>query len=72
CHHVRTRGMPGEMFVDLHICVDSSLSIEAAHKVAGNVEETIKNTIEGVEDVVVHIEPEDHCELAGPTRRIGK
>ncbi|NMC10262.1 MAG: cation diffusion facilitator family transporter, partial [Methanothrix sp.] len=72
CHRVRTRGMPGEMFVDLHIGVDSSLSIEAAHKVAGDVEEAIKSSIEGVLDVVVHIEPEDYCELTEPTRRLGK
>jgi len=72
CHRVRTRGMPGEMFVDLHTGVDSSLSVEAAHKVAREVEETIKKAIEGVEDVVVHIEPEDHCEHTGQTRGIGE
>ncbi len=72
CHRVRTRGMPGEMFVDLHICVDSSLSIEAAHKVAGDVEETIKSSIEGIKDVVVHVEPKEYCEFTGPKRRIGE
>ena len=38
CHSVRTRGMAGEIYVDLHIGVDSSLSIDAAHKVGEDVE----------------------------------
>lgn len=63
CHRVRARGMAGEIYVDLHIGVDSSLSIDAAHKVAKDVEHIIKNKIAGVKDVVVHLEPKDFCEL---------
>lgn len=63
CHRVRTRGMEGEIFVDLHIGVDRSLSIDAAHKVSEDVESMIKSKISGVRDVVVHIEPKDYCEL---------
>ena len=60
CHRIRTRGTPGQMYVDLHICVDSSLSLEAAHNVSEEVEVLIKVSIEGVEDVVVHMEPKDY------------
>jgi cation diffusion facilitator family transporter len=63
CHRVRTRGSPGRIFVDLHIGLDSTLSMDAAHKVGIAVEEKIKTFIEGVEDVVVHIEPKDYCEI---------
>jgi len=63
CHGVRTRGMTGEIFVDLHIGVDSSLSIDAAHKVSEELESRIKSEISGVRDVVVHLEPRDYCEL---------
>jgi len=63
CHGVRTRGMTGEIFVDLHIGVDSSLSIDAAHKVSEELEGRIKSRISGVRDVVVHLEPKDYCEL---------
>ncbi len=63
CHRVRTRGMAGEIYVDLHIGVDSSLSIDAAHKVGDAVEQKIKSKIEGVQDVVVHLEPRDYCGL---------
>lgn len=62
CHGVRTRGMIGEIFVDLHIGVDSSLSIDAAHKVGEDVESMITSKISGVRDVVVHLEPKDYCE----------
>jgi divalent metal cation (Fe/Co/Zn/Cd) transporter len=63
CHRVRTRGMSGEIYVDLHIGVDSSLTIEAAHKVAKDVEHRIKSKIVGVKDVVVHLEPKGYCEI---------
>jgi len=64
CHRVRTRGSPGAMYVDLHIGVDSALSIEAAHLVGKEVESKIKSSIPGVEDVVVHLEPRDYCRLS--------
>jgi cation diffusion facilitator family transporter len=67
CHGVRTRGMAGEIFVDLHIGVGSELSIDAAHKVGEDVESMIKSRVSGVRDVVVHLEPKDHCELKART-----
>lgn len=63
CHRVRTRGTPGEMYIDLHIGVDSTLSIEEAHKVGVEVEGRIKESVESVKDVVVHLEPKEFCEL---------
>lgn len=62
CHRIRTRGAPGQVYVDLHICVDSSLSLDMAHKVSEKVENLIKISIEGVEDVVVHVEPNGYIE----------
>lgn len=62
CHCIRTRGVPGQMYVDLHVCLDSSLSFEMAHKVSEEVENLIKASIEGVEDVVVHVEPDGYNE----------
>jgi len=71
CHRVRTRGMSGEIYVDLHIGVDSSLSIEAAHKVAKDVEHRIKSKIIGVKDVVVHLEPKGYCEIRAQNGSVG-
>jgi divalent metal cation (Fe/Co/Zn/Cd) transporter len=63
--------MAGEIYVDLHIGVDSSLSIEAAHKVAEDVEHKIKSKIVGVKDVVVHLEPQGYCEIKAQNGSVG-
>ncbi|MDD1750745.1 MAG: cation diffusion facilitator family transporter, partial [Methanothrix sp.] len=68
CHRVRTRGMAGEIYVDLHIGVDASLPLGAAHKVGEDVELSIKNKIPGVRDVVVHLEPKNYCEMEARTK----
>ena len=62
CHAVRTRGLAEEIYVDLHIGVDASLSLEKAHEVGEDVERAIKSRIPEVRDVVVHLEPRDYCE----------
>ena len=62
CHAVRTRGMAEEIYVDLHIEVDASLSMELAHEVGVDVERAIKGRIPEVRDVVVHLEPKDYCD----------
>jgi cation diffusion facilitator family transporter len=63
CHGIRTRGSPGEMYIDLHIGVDPTLTVDQAHELSMNVEERIKSSVDGVADVVVHMEPRDFCEL---------
>ncbi len=66
CHAVRTRGVAEEIYVDLHIGVDASLSMDMAHKVGEDVERAIKSSIPEVRDVVVHLEPRDHCDSDKP------
>ena len=57
CHEIRTRGTRSHVFIDLHILVDPSLSVENAHRIAEAVEKEIKSKISEVVDVVGHIEP---------------
>ncbi|NTU88632.1 MAG: cation transporter [Actinobacteria bacterium] len=59
CHGVRTRGTETEVYVDLHLLVDSDISVREAHAVAEQVEHCIKEKLPQVRDVVVHIEPDD-------------
>ncbi len=59
CHEIRTRGTKSHIFVDLHVLVDPSLSVENAHRIAETVEKEIKRKISEVVDVVVHIEPSE-------------
>jgi len=60
CHEIRTRGLANHIFVDLSIHVTPGLPIEQAHEIAHHVEEALQKQFEGVEDVVVHLEPEGH------------
>lgn len=57
CHGVRTRGTISHVFLDLHLVVEPSLSVQDAHEIAHIVEEEIKKRFPEVIDVVVHIEP---------------
>ena len=60
CHEIRTRGRRDDVHVDLHILVANEMPIAEAHDLASHIEEIIKKHIEGVTDVIVHIEPESH------------
>ncbi len=57
CHNIRTRGPPGSLYVDLHVEVDPDMSTYKSHTVSHIVQYRIKENIEGIEDVMVHIEP---------------
>lgn len=60
CHEIRTRGLPDHIFVDLSIHVAPDLPVEKAHALSHQVEGALKAQIQGVEDVVIHLEPEGH------------
>lgn len=53
----RSRGTPGGIFVDLTVEVDGSLTVAAAHALAHQVEDTVRDGIPGVMGVQVHVEP---------------
>jgi cation diffusion facilitator family transporter len=57
CHKIRSRGMQDHIFIDLHIQVDSSLTVKEAHQISYAVEERLAQAFEGkVSDVLVHVE----------------
>jgi len=57
CHKVRSRGMPGNIFVDLHIQVSPRLTTLKSHALTHKVMATVKESIPGVAEVFVHTEP---------------
>ncbi len=60
-HRVRSRGLPDDIHVDLHLHVPPGMSIARAHELGHEASERIKREMAGVTDVVVHVEPEgDH------------
>jgi cation diffusion facilitator family transporter len=56
-HKIRTRGMPGSIYVDLHIQVAPTLTVVEGHRVTHWVIDAIKAEFPGVRDVLVHTEP---------------
>lgn len=58
-HDFRCRGKPGEIFADIHVTVDPALSVSRAHAISEEVERRLKETVPGLSEVVVHIEPDD-------------
>ena len=58
CHQVRTRGLEGEVKVDLHILVDPEATIAEAHVIADAVEEHVRAAFPQVAEVLVHEEPD--------------
>lgn len=58
-HMLRTRRQGHQAFADVHVQVAPWLSVSEGHMISIAVEETIKNHIDEVYDVTVHIDPED-------------
>jgi cation diffusion facilitator family transporter len=56
-HKLRTRSLGREIFVDLHILVDSNLNITAAHEIADALEQSLHDKIAQPVNVMVHVEP---------------
>jgi cation diffusion facilitator family transporter len=57
-HRVRSRGLPDDIHIDLHLHVHPDMTISDAHNLAHEATDRIRNGIPGVIDVVVHVEPE--------------
>ena len=66
CHHVRTRGLESEVYMDMHVLVDPTLSIERAHRIGNSVEQRVEEAFPQVCEVVVHLEPATADELICP------
>ena len=58
-HEMRARRMGPKLLVDLHIEVDSMMSISAAHQVAERVRLRILDELPAVNEVLVHVDAED-------------
>jgi cation diffusion facilitator family transporter len=65
-HQLRTRSMGGMILVDVHVIVDNAITVSEGHYIGQNVALNIRNAIKQVDDVTVHIDPEDD-EIANPS-----
>ena len=60
CHKIRTRGSMGDVKVDMHVLVQSEMSLRDAHLISHRVSKKLKEEYKDVSDVVVHLEPSLH------------
>ncbi|MBL4743499.1 MAG: cation transporter [Cycloclasticus sp.] len=58
-HFLRTRKMGESALVDVHIQVDSMISVSEGHLISEWVRLTLIDKIENIGEVMVHIDPED-------------
>ncbi|MDR2078683.1 MAG: cation diffusion facilitator family transporter [Treponema sp.] len=56
-HRTRMRRIAGLWDIDIDIEVNPDLSVRQAHRIASRVETAIKERVEGVYDIMVHVEP---------------
>ena len=58
-HMLRTRRMGHTALVDVHILVQPKLSVSEGHHISEAVEKSLKASFEEINDVTVHIDPEN-------------
>jgi cation diffusion facilitator family transporter len=56
-HRTRMRRIAGLWDIDIDIEVDPDITVREAHQIATEVELAIKSRVEGVYDIMVHVEP---------------
>lgn len=58
-HRMRSRQIGTMYMIALDIECDGNLTLNEAHNIAESVEQSIRDSIENVYDIVVHVEPKD-------------
>ena len=55
--YVRKTGI--RFHVDLHVIVDSKITVKEGHDIAHNLKDYLKNKISQLADVLIHVEPDE-------------
>lgn len=61
-HRVRSRQIGSMYMIALDIEVDGNITVNEAHRIANDVEQSIREYVEDVYDIVVHVEPYNNCQ----------
>jgi cation diffusion facilitator family transporter len=64
-HRARMRRIAGLWDIDIDIEVEPGIRVMEAHRIAQKVERAIKERVEGVYDIMVHVEPAGNLENEG-------
>ncbi len=57
CHHIRTRGSPDHVFLDLHVWLPPTMRLTDAHDLSHVVKDRLMTKYPQIADAVIHIEP---------------
>lgn len=57
-HNLRTRKVGTDVAVDLHVCVDSDMTVAESHEIASAIEAGVRDRFGTGSFVSIHIEPE--------------
>ncbi len=68
-HMLRTRKMGGTALADVHVQVDSHISVSEGHHIAERVMNSLQKEFSILQDITVHIDPEDD-ETASPCKHL--
>ncbi len=63
-HDLRTRHAGRLTFIDFHLVVPGSMSVEAAHDICDRIEAALKSEVEGA-TITIHVEPEGKAKHHG-------
>ncbi|VAX03430.1 Cobalt-zinc-cadmium resistance protein, partial [hydrothermal vent metagenome] len=66
-HMLRTRRMANDGLVDVHILVEPKSSVSEGHLISERVRQAVMEKVDGITEVMVHIDPEDD-EVSAPSR----
>jgi cation diffusion facilitator family transporter len=64
-HDLRTRVIGGEFLIDVHILVDSDMTVTEGHRIAEIARRNLINTISNVHDVLIHVDGEHDADVEG-------
>lgn len=56
-HNVSSSEADNGLFISLHVMVDRNMSLEQAHSVSDRIESEIKNAVDNVNHITIHLEP---------------
>jgi cation diffusion facilitator family transporter len=62
-HHLRTRRMGSSVFLDIHLQVDSAISVSEGHQIGEWVTKILLQEFNDITDITVHIDAEDDAEM---------
>ncbi len=62
-HDLRSRTIGGEILIDVHILVDSEMTVTEGHSVAEMVRRNVIKAFDNVQDVLVHVDGEHDAEI---------